>query len=347
MILSAGPLDSVSFTDDASLDQRKTDRSKVSIHCQARRERPLDWYYSLLRRSPSKSGEIKSRDVIDTFFSLAMPEKRKVLRTLKFVRVNITDPRPYKTDLEAMLGSIIPGVSAKEFLVRLDQAEKRAAEKVRRKAREFVAQQMLWDSPSERLRLRHSAMTWFPEVPEWMTTGHRRRSTELREFDLTVFEDETQVNLNWISVFVSKSGSVFYPALDALDEVSEQLQWPATAWDFWGVHRALRDFHVFDDGNRKAITWVDHKRIEALSSTDPHSQLRFGSAPKALAAIDSKDSFFLQAADFAARIVTALWERQTLVEVARSFEYVTYNGRRIGEVEAAAITAKLSHISPP
>jgi hypothetical protein len=63
--------------------------------------------------------------------------------------------------------------------------------------------------------------------------------------------------------------------------------------------------------------------------------------PKPFEGIDSKDSYFVQAADFAAGIVTELWERETLVQVVRSFDYVTYNGKRIGEIDAAFITANL------
>ena len=264
MILTAGSEDAVSFTDDTSLNTLKTERSKVSIHCQTERERPLDWYYSLLWRAPIKSGEVKSKDITDLFLALAPPERRQILNTLKHVRVNITDPRPYKADIKAMLGSIVPRVDAEEFLRRLEHAEKRVAENVRRTTRRFAAHRMLWDSPSERLRLRHRVLTWFPSWPE-LEAGRKRPSAGLEEIDLSAFDDgTTPINLNAVSVFVSKSGSVFYPALDALDRTCEHLEWPATAWSFWGVGRALRDFHLFDDGNRKAITWVDHKRNEAL-----------------------------------------------------------------------------------
>jgi|SRR5579871_212472 len=341
MITTAGPADAVSFTDDTSLDTRKTGRSKVSIHCQAERERPLDWYYSLLRRAPTKSGEVKSKDITDVFLALAPPERRKTLTTLKHVRVNITDPRPYQADIKAMLGSIVPGVDAEEFLRRLEHAEECVAENVRRTTRQFATHRMLWDSPSERLRLRHRALTWFPSWPELEQAG-KDLLPDLEDIDLSAFDDGTRpINLNAVSVFVSKSGSVFYPALDALDRTCEDLQSPPTAWNFWGVGRALRDFHVFDDGNRKAITWVDHKRTEALSLIDPYSHLGLGLSPKPFEGIDSKDSYFVQAADFAAGIVTEILERETLVQVARSFDYVTYNGKRIGEMDAAFITAKL------
>ena len=74
---------------------------------------------------------------------------------------------------------------------------------------------------------------------------------------------------------------------------------------------------------------------------DPYSHLGLGLNPKPFKGIDSKDSYFVQAADFAAGIVTEIWERETLVQVVRSFDYVTYNGKRIGETDAAFITDNL------
>lgn len=345
MIVAAGPLDAVSFTDGTSLDlsrdPKRTAGSKVSIHCQAVRDRPLDWFYNLLRRAPVKSGELKSKDVTDTFIALPLLERRKVHATLKHVRVNITDTRPYQTDVEAMLASILPGVDAAEFLRRLGQAEKRVAEEVRRRTRKFAASRMLWDSPAERLRLRHRALTCLPPWLE-LENGLERPTADLEDFDLTPFEGgKGLTNLASVSTFISKSGSAFFPAIDALDRSLEHLQLPATARDFWGVKRTLSDFHVFDEGNKKAIEWVDGRRNEALSWVDPWSQIRLGARPRPFEGVESKDSYFVQAADFAAGIVTALWERETLVEVVRSFESVTYNGKRVGEIEAAAITANL------
>ena len=346
MILSAGPPNSVSFTDDTSLDARKTAGSKVSIHCQVLRERPLDWYYGLLRRTPSKPGELKSSDVTSTFLSLSNSEKRRIIHTLKLARVNITDPRPYLADFDGILGRIIPGVNAEEFFVRLERAQKEVAQRIQRESRRFVARRILWDSPSERLVVRHRALTSFPKISPWIGRESREHPVEA-DFDFGMFEDgKSRLNVNSVSVFVSKSGSVFYPALDELDEATKTLQWPATAWDFWGAYRALGESHAFDDGNRKAVAWIDSQRSHVLSRTDPYFRFLLGSAMKPLEVVDSMDSFFVQAADLAAGIVRVIWEQRTLVHVVRIFEYVTYNGKRIGESDAARITAGLIRNHP-
>lgn len=255
--------------------------------------------------------------------------------------MNITDPRPYIADLDQILGTIIPGVNAKEFLVRLRGAQKEVAERIQRESRRFVAGLILSDSPSERLIRKHRALTNSPGISRRLGPESRKRSPEA-DFDFGVFEDgRSRLNVNSVSVFVSKSGSVFYPALDELDEAVKTVQWPATAWDFWGVDHALGQSHTFDDGNKKAVAWIDSKRA------DVRSRIGFplGSAMKPLEVIDSRDSFFIQAADIAAGIVRVIWEQHTLAHVVRTFEYVTYNGKRIGESDAASITDRLIRCS--
>src|SRR5436190_12509079 len=110
MILCDGPPEAISFTDDTSLDTRQTAGSKVSIHCQVLREHPLDWYYSLRWLSPNTPAELKSGDMTALFFSLGETQRRKIFGTLKRVRANITDPRPYIADVEGMLARVVPGV---------------------------------------------------------------------------------------------------------------------------------------------------------------------------------------------------------------------------------------------
>jgi hypothetical protein len=203
-----------------------------------------------------------------------------------------------------------------------------------------MARQMLIDSPAERLKRLHRAMT-LPDLPEWMMPHARRDAREL-DFDYSSFEDrKVRVNIKQLSVSVSKSSSVFFPALDSFYEAGEHSQWPATAWDFWSVNRVLCESHAFDDGNRKAVMWIDRQRCALLSRIDPYLQLSITATLKPLEVIGSADSFFVQAADIAAGIVRTIWERQSLVSIAQAFEYVTYNGSRIGATDAVRVTADL------
>lgn len=104
---------------------------------------------------------------------------------------------------------------------------------------------------------------------------------------------------------------------------------------FRGVIRELANSRAFDEGNRKTITWIDQERTDALTRTDPYFNILRSAGP--LHAVDSRDSFFIQAADIAAGVVRATWEQQSLVHVVRAFDYVTYNGRQIGENDAEMV----------
>ena len=53
--------------------------------------------------------------------------------------------------------------------------------------------------------------------------------------------------------------------------------------------------------------------------------------------LDSKESFFLQAADFAAGIAREIWSRNTLAHLVGAFDSVTYNGKRIYEAATTVI----------
>lgn len=57
--------------------------------------------------------------------------------------------------------------------------------------------------------------------------------------------------------------------------------------------------------------------------------------PEPLIEINSAESVPIQAADIAAGIARELWYRNTLVQLVEQFEYVTYNGQRLSEDNAA------------
>jgi hypothetical protein len=50
--------------------------------------------------------------------------------------------------------------------------------------------------------------------------------------------------------------------------------------------------------------------------------------------VESSESYYVQAADFAAGIASDLFSRERLTGVVLRFEYVTYNGRRISLADA-------------
>ena len=50
--------------------------------------------------------------------------------------------------------------------------------------------------------------------------------------------------------------------------------------------------------------------------------------------LESKESYYIQAADFAAGIASDIYAREKLIGVVTRFEYVAFNGVRISRTEA-------------
>jgi len=347
MILTAGSLDALSFTDDTSLPDAG---GKVSIHAQVIRELPLDWFYALLQRTPDHGGELKSSVIIEVFFNLPDYERRKVLATLKAVRIHITDPRPYTHAVNQALSDIVPGGDVSGFIKRLDKAQQLAAESVRRR---LIARSMLEDAPPQQIRLKH--FVW--ECQVGLRINVTRRDPFLDEellpyfeqeppkgFDFTPFERSKKNVVNVLSGYLSKSESVFCEATDTMDEIIERgVQSPLFV--ACRLSRILLACHAFDKGDRRAVNWIDGERQDVVNWIDRRRLIR--ALPGPLPELDSKESFLVQAADFAAGIAREIWRRNSLPHLAGAFDYVTYNGKRLSETEAVAIAADLSKRKGP
>lgn len=342
MILTAGSPDAVSFTDDTSLPSVG---AKVSIHAQVIRELPLDWYYTLLQRAPSHTNELKSAVIVEVFFALPDFERRRVLSTLKKVRIHVTDPRPYAHQIDELLTDIVPGGDVPGFIQRLDRAQQQVAERERRM---LIARRMLRDGPPQQVRLKHllweyraglRISSWRPEpqVDEELMPYAAEESP--REFDFTPFERSRKNVVNVLSAFLSKSESVFCEALDGMDELIERgTQSPMLV--AFQLSRTLSESHAFDKGDTREVEWIDGERRDVLRRIDRHGIFPVQPAP--LPELDSRRSFLVQAADFAAGIAREMWSRNSLPHLVDTFDYVTYNGRRVSEGEAVTIAADLA-----
>jgi hypothetical protein len=199
MILTPGSPDAVSFTDDTSLPNVGC---KVSIHAQVIRELSLDWYYRLLQRVTAHQDELKSSVVGEVFFSLSDFEQRSILGTLKDTRIHITDPRLYIARVEDALSGMIPNLSFKDVLARLDRAR---AEQLQRDCRRFISRSMLRDSPAERLKRNYR--TWEYTQGLRIDTSQLgepfcERKEEVKDFDLSPFEKKSNM-VNILSPILS------------------------------------------------------------------------------------------------------------------------------------------------
>jgi hypothetical protein len=342
MILTTGSPEALSFTDDTSLPNPGP---KVSIHAQVIRELPLDWYFVLLQRAPSHAGELKSKIIVEVFFTLPDFERRRLLSTLKTVRMHITDPRPYAHHVDELLADIVPGGDVPGFIKRLDKARQQVAEHQRHK---LIARRMLHDAPPEQIRLKHLAWEYHAglRIKNWQREPFIDGESmpyyeheQPKEFDFTPFERRRKNVVNVLSAFLSKSESVFCEAVDGMDELIESgTQSPMSVT--FQLFRMLSASHAFDKGDTQEVQWIDGERHDILRRIDRHGMFLVQPAP--LPELDSTSSFLIQAADFAAGIAREIWSRNSLPHLADTFDYVTYNGRRICESEAVTIAADLT-----
>lgn len=159
------------------------------------------------------------------------------------------------------------------------------------------------------------------------------------DFDSTPFERGTKNMVSVLPDFLSKSESVFCEAVDAMDETIERgVQSPILV--SYQLSKILSAPHAFDKGDTQEVQWIDRQRRDVMTRVDRYRM--FPVRPHALLEVDSKESFFVQAADFAAGIAREIWHRNSLPHLVRAFDYVTYNGRRISETEATDIAADVA-----
>jgi hypothetical protein len=326
-----------SFTDDTSLPRVGC---RVSIHAQIIRENPFNWYFFLRAKAVEGRGEFK-RDAIETFFSIDETERQRIIKTLRNVRIHITDPRPYTAHLNEPLRKILPkGASVQGFLRRLDDST-RHLEEMRRKTLAAVATRMLQDSPPERLKYKYKMWEYINE----MRFTPIRKSTFLdlpREpepesaFDFTPFQHKNANMLNDVANFSSASASVFSSAIDRFDEARDDNLFASPMAGPYLINNALSRSHAFDEGNCRAVKWIEERRADVLAQTDRQNNFYPAFLPEPLQELPSTESIPIQAADIAASIARELWHRNNLPYLLLHFDYVTYNGERLSEGQAAS-----------
>jgi hypothetical protein len=318
-----------SFVDDTSSNPARASGHRVSIHAQVLGECALEWFYRLLRQFPNEGRELKSDVLASAYLSLASNEQDRLLRTLRMVRLHIIDPRPYMRSLQGAVERMVPDQTVEGFLTCLGQVEKSVEERLRRTLMESVASNMLSNSPFEQVKRRFRMLNAVAGI-----------SIDLIDddvYDEPTFEYSPFVNkighlsVDRVSVFISKAGPVFSSALQLTDNLMGGGRGKIpSVWNVsLSLQRQLLALHVFDDGNQKALSWVENRRSETLSLVDPFGFAMMLPAPSPLACVDSRTSPHVQAADVAAGIARWLFENDP-ARLRATFDYVTLNGRQIG-----------------
>lgn len=278
---------------------------------------------------------------MQAFFLLPALNREQIFRTLRTVRIHITDPLPYVAHLGDVLRGYLPnGTTVLGFLRRLDGSTRHLAG-LREITQDFVAKRILHDSPAQRLLVRYR---------EWeYAAGLRLRlSGQVAEdcwpqadeppslsVNLDTFRHKKSSVITAVANCVSASASVFAPAIDKFDEGVEDSCLSAPMAAAYLLNNALSRAHAFDAGHTPRVKWIEGQRTSVLAQTDRHGHFYPAFTPEPLIEIDSVGSVPIQAADIAASIAKEIWYRDSLVHLVRHFEYVTYNGERVSEDRAA------------
>jgi hypothetical protein len=157
-----------------------------------------------------------------------------------------------------------------------------------------------------------------------------------RAFDFTPFQHKKASLLNDVANFSSASASVFSSAIDRFDEARTDDLFASPMAGPYLINNALGCSHAFDEGNCRAVKWIEERRADVLAQTDRENRFYPAFLPAPLQELQSGDSIPIQAADIAASIARELWHRNNLPYLLLHFDYVTYNGERLSEDQAAS-----------
>lgn len=148
-----------------------------------------------------------------------------------------------------------------------------------------------------------------------------------------------------VTEWAAKAAAAFHASMDALDTFGAD---DGIHRFSYGQHirrkmmRPLTDTHAFDKGDDQQMRVLEDVRGKLIESmTDPNdmfSRMQMMRAPiQKYVEFDSKDTLFGQAADIAAGIASAYFDREGITGIVSRFEHVTYNGKRTRPADIAKI----------
>ncbi len=341
-IILAGGSEAASFNDDTSPDTRMTARSRVCIDAQVIPEKPLDWYYRLLSFCPDLPAELKSTSLVPRFNALPVEARNSIWSGLSGVRIHIVDPRPYRYRIDDLLRRVWGRNDAPALLSQAVAQGLAGAKRLQDRLRECMVHAIIGDSTASRVR--RLSRVYNPRmllgVPILDNTEPEEALPAILPIEM-FGRDKAIVRkaTNWSA----KSSAAFHGALDCLEDIGQEVylfQVPERLIRR-RMFRTLQTTHAFDRGNERELQVLEEARRNIIAELDGLERAYTVPLSEAFVQIDSRDSFYIQAADFAARIAGAVYGSEGLTRVASRFEYVTYNGRRVSKAEAEEKTREI------
>ncbi|SRR6266566_258413 len=334
MIIRPGDSDAVSFNDDSSPDTRLTSGQKLAVNAQVVPGGSLDWYFRILQLCESVSGELKSAEVWPRFHALRFDDQQRIWAGLSKVRIHVVDPRPYRDRLDEILTRRFKCKDPVKVLAEQLELKNPHAMDLFRKLQIFTAHQILYDSTGARVY----SLSRFLDDDQMFFSSHPISQTPDEVLQLSEFGRDVKPIVRMVSAWAAKSAAAFHEALDCFLESDEAV--PYFPNDTMRRRMAARvlNSHAFDKGDERQVELLEGARSNILQNLSPfkNAAIRPMSASdrKPYVQVDSRDSYFVQAADIAAGIASKILETDNLEAVVSRFEYVTYNGRRMSVADA-------------
>ena len=351
MIIFTGSDEAVSFTDESSPDSRVTGE-KVCINGQVDRTLSLDWYYKIIQFFPDVQGELKSKEVAERFKNFPLTIQKIIWAGLSRVKIHIVDPRSQRHRHNNILRSIWKNDKAPELLSRWEKEGFAHAKYLSNLMRKNIADSILRDSTAARVQfLGRIFLDPFSTVSlDGGKPPFFRASAQQEEMLISVHDFPKERSLiRDVTSWSAKSSAAFHSAMEAALSDESDVFPSGRFMDGEMMRRKmaaqLLPVHAFDDGNRKQLELLDTKRktvFKELTVNEHVGYLR--PAKRGIVPVESRESFYVQAADIAAGIASEIYTQQGLLGVMDKFEYVTHNGVRVSRADAEEEMRKLQSL---
>lgn len=327
MIISAEPYEAVSFTDGTSANFPPDQRRSVIIEGTMPRDGDLSWYYILLQRYSHVPGELKSEIILKDFHTQPLGIQQAVWAGMKYVLIHITDVLPH---LKAAVTSV-ERRTHKDWYNTLQKRKDKEAVKFFKHldglVNDYIAGCLQRQSSASRfvnlvplLESPYSLRRYLPQSE----MGWRRIDVD---FSGAVDPEKPRRTVLNIAKWSTRGDAIFATATRDIFE--------NPSYGYFGMKeqafRVISQSYAFDEGDHPSIGWMNLAREISIEALFPYEGQWRNQFLKQLHEVKSKKSYFTQIGDIAAKFASTIYEHHGLIEVARKFEFVTFNGERISE----------------
>lgn len=326
MFPGSEPFDALSFSDETSRQNKEKSTTRVWTHAQVSRFADIHWFLDLREFYPDVVGELKSSQIVDSFYKFPRTLRQRISPGLRTVRIHVVDTFVYEAEARQLMRTVMKYDDYEKILRTHEDQE--FAKHLVMGMEEHVATQILLDSPAQRLErtLQARRMSRFGYFGAITSQQQSRRKLAL---DLDPFRKGRKNLGDTAAKWVSKSGAVLS---DALVFASHQFLGEYEARQI--VADMLNVAHAFDEGDDTSVKWVkgqrDHFVIDTVYGLHGFLKPLYGN-------VDSRLSIRTQAADIAARIAQRIYDENGLEGLLDQFTYVTFNGEKVTESNIKSI----------